>query len=250
MSTPCIQGRSLNGEKYKVKYIIMLRKTGFTPDNYYHIYNRGTDKREIFLNDSDYSRFIALLYICNNTKPVHIQWFTQERPLDEIFNIQRENILIDIGAYCLMPNHLHLLVKEKEGNGISQFMKKLSTAYAMYFNKKYERSGNLFQGRFKAELANTDEYLKYLFSYIHLNPIKLLEPDWKEKGIKDEKCAINFLNNYQWSSYRFYTDRKQKDPILDKNKFPDYFENIKEFKTFITEWLNYQINKDLFKVGP
>ena len=225
----------------------MFRKAGFAPNNYYHIYNRGTDKREIFLNNSDYLRFIALLYICNNIKPVHIQWFTQERPLDEIFNIQRENILIDIGAYCLMPNHFHLLVKEKEENGISNFMRKLSTAYAMYFNKKYERSGNLFQGRFKSELIDKNEYLKYLFSYIHLNPIKLIEPNWKETGIKDEGRAIKFLNNYQWSSYVFYIGGKQKDPILDKNKFPDYFENIKEFKTFIAGWLNYQ---SLFKVGP
>jgi len=139
-----------------------------------------------------------------------------------------------------MPNHFHLLIKENTDNGISMFMKKLCTAYAMYFNKKNERSGILFQGRFKAEIADTDEYLKYLFAYIHLNPVKSIELDWKENGIKNEEHVIKFLNDYQWSSYGFYIGEKQKDPILDIKEFPNYFENFKEFKIFIADWLNYK----------
>ncbi len=212
----------------------MFRKINFVPGEYYHIYNRGTDKREIFSDYSDYFRFIALLYICNNTKRVDLF----EKPsLEKILRTPREKTLINIGAYCLMPNHFHLLAKEKEENGISQFMKKLSTAYAMYFNKKYERSGNLFQGRFKAELVNTDNYLKYLFAYIHLNPVKLLEPDWKEKGINNTARANEFLKTYHWSSYPFYTGIKSSDPLLNTEEFPEYFKNINEFKSFIDEWL-------------
>ena len=216
----------------------MLRKVNFAPDNYYHIYNRGTDKRTIFLNKPDYLRFLALLYACNQNEPIRLgrqDW--QDRSLPEK---KRKTTLIDIGAYCLMPNHFHLLLREKSETGISLFVQKLSTAYAMYFNKKNERNGNLFQGRFKSELADKDEYLNYLFAYIHLNPIKLIEPDWKEKGIKNPDRAIKFLENYMWSSYPFYVGRRQKDPILEPEEFPNYFENFKEFGDFIKEWLDYQ----------
>jgi len=221
----------------------MFRKTSFIPDNYYHIYNRGTDKREIFLDNSDYLRFVVLLHLCNNAKPIHVQRLIQGRSLNELSetaNAQKENTLVDIGAYCLMPNHFHLLLREKGEIGTSFFIRKLCTAYAMYFNKKNKRSGNLFQGRFKAELVNKDGYLNYLFAYIHLNPIKLIEPNWKENGIKDEKGIIEFLDNYQWSSYIFYTGKKRENSILDIKEFPNYFENFKEFKVFIKEWLNYQ----------
>src|SRR3989338_5483185 len=100
-----------------------------------------------------------------------------------------------------MPNHFHLLLKEIEMGGISQFMGKLSTAYSMYFNKKYERTGSLFEGRFKSSRIANDNYLHYLFAYIHLNPIKLIEPMWKEKGINDFARAKEFLGRYNYSSY-------------------------------------------------
>ena len=91
-----------------------------------------------------------------------------------------------------MPNHFHILVKEKIENGISKFMGKLTTGYSMYFNKRYDRTGSLFQGVFKSVHADSDEYLKYLFAYIHLNPIKLINPEWKENGIKDKNRANAF----------------------------------------------------------
>ena len=213
----------------------MIRKTNFIPGNYYHIYNRGTDKREIFLCDSDYFRFIVLLYICNNTERVDL---FEKSSLEKILEMKRKNVFIDIGAYCLMPNHFHLLVKERKSNGISNFMEKLGTAYAMYFNRKYERSGNLFQGRFKAELADKDEYLRYLFSYIHFNPIKLMEPEWKEKGIKNPAGADEFLKIYRWSSYNFYAGNKTNDPILNIKEFPEYFESFNTFNSFADEWLS------------
>lgn len=224
----------------------MFRKASLILGNYYHIYNRGTDKREIFLNGTDYLRFTTLLYISNNIEPVklydamRLPKTKREKSLLEILETKIEETIVDIGAYCLMPNHFHLLIREKIENGISIFMKKLCTAYVMYFNKNNERTGTLFQGRFKAELADKDSYLEYLLAYIHLNPIKLIEPDWKEKGIKNLRHANEFLDNYKWSSYPFYTGKKQNDPILNIKEFPDYFGNFQEFKTFINEWLDYQ----------
>jgi len=219
----------------------MLRKITFVPENYYHIYNRGTEKRNIFINEIDYLRFLVLLYLCNDIKPVKIdELLSQGRSLRDLLSITREKNLVDIGAYCIMPNHFHLLIREKTENGISVFMKKLGTAYSMYFNKKNERSGNLFQGRFKAELIDTDQYLKYLFAYIHLNPIKLIEPEWKEKGINNIKKANKFLEDYQWSSYLSYTKENNKDSLLNKGVFPEYFETKKEFNDFINDWLAFR----------
>jgi len=125
--------------------------------------------------------------------------------------------------------------------GISKFMQKLSTAYSMYFNSKYKRTGSLFEGKFKSEHAETDRYLKYLFSYIHLNPVKLVQADWKKAGIKNKKQAINFLSNYKYSSFLDYSVLKSRPEfaILDKESFPRYFPNREKFLKEIFEWLSY-----------
>ena len=142
-----------------------------------------------------------------------------------------------------MPNHFHLLLYEKRESGISLFTEKLLTAYSMYFNKKNIRTGKLFEGRFKATHANSDEYLKYLFSYIHLNPVKIIDPEWKENGIADRKKAEQYLENYLYSSYPDYSGRiREENPILDRNDFPRYFEDVRGFSRTIAEWLSFNKN--------
>lgn len=220
--------------------IKMNRKIIFAPNNFYHIFSRGTEKRDIFLCDKDYERFIILLYLCNSKNPVSVRdHFRRGRTSAEILQTDRGKTLVDLGAYCLMPNHFHLLLREKIDNGITLFMKKLNTAYAMYFNVKNERDGNLFQGKFGAHHLDDNNYLKYIFAYIHLNPIKLIEPNWKEKGIKNFDRAKSFLESYFWSSYRNYIT-KGSNPILNMVEFPEYFESSREFKDFIDFWLNFQ----------
>lgn len=215
----------------------MLRKINFVPDNYYHIYNRGVEKRKIFLEKSDYERFLVLLYLGNDIQPVNIRdHFRKGGSFAEMFSKERKESLVDIGAYCLMPNHFHLLLKPKTEEGITAFMKKICTGYSMYFNLKNQRSGTLFQGEFRANLTDKDQYLKYLFAYIHLNPVKLIEGEWKTKGIKNIKKARKFLESYQWSSYLYYTGAKLPDPILNSKEFPEYFKNSKEFNDFINDW--------------
>src|SRR3989339_312347 len=194
-----------------------LRRTPLVTGEYYHIYNRGVEKREIFSDKEDYSHFLKLLYICNSIKSITLREIGK--------NFDRENTIVDIGAYCLMPNHFHLLCHEKIENGISLFMKKLLTAYAMYFNKKYERSGVLFQGRFKSEHASTDKYLKYLYAYIHLNPAKLKEPKWRELRNRSSKELLNFVKNYPYSSLYEYLNKKIK--VTNPEVFPSYFPNAK-----------------------
>jgi putative transposase len=216
----------------------MERKFSFSIDEYYHIYTRGTERREIFLDKSDKERFLKLLFVLNSGRAFKFR---------DVKDIRYENILrgnprTSIGSFCLMPNHIHLLLRETEEGGISSFMKKLLTAYSMYFNKKYKRTGGLFESTFRAEHIDNDNYLKYLFAYIHLNPIKLIEPDWKEKGIQDQKFAEEYLKNYKYSSYEDYMNDEEREEalILTKESFPGYFDQPKDFKDFITDWLTYR----------
>jgi len=221
----------------------MERKVSFAPGEYFHIYNRGTEKIKIFNNTNDYQRFLESLYLFNSTKRIVLRSISKKKR----FNYDREDTLVDIGAYCLMPNHFHLLIRSKNDFGVSNFMKKLLTAYSMYFNKKYNRSGVLFQGPFKAQHVTRDEYLKYLFSYIHLNPIKLVDKDWKEKGIQDFEQSRKFLNSYKNSSYVDYIgDNRLESSILNKIAFPEYFKFSNDFDQFINFWISFKNNLEKY----
>lgn len=159
----------------------------------------------------------------------------------KLLSLDRGDTLVDLIAYCLMPNHFHLLVREHTEGGISRFMQKLTTAYTMYFNTRYERTGALFQGKYKAEHAHEDRYLKYLISYIHLNPVKLIEPNWKENGIKNLRKAREFLETYHYSSFQDFSGLERPEScIVSPSTLPKYFETPQSFKANVTEWLEYQ----------
>ena len=214
----------------------MQRTIEFSEGEYYHIYNRGVDKRDIFQSDRDGERFLKLLFVSNGTKP----FIYREIEKMKLHEIDRGEPLVAIGAYCLMPNHFHLLVKETSTGGISKFMEKLGTGYSMYFNKKNSRTGFLFQGNFKAEHVDNDEYLKYLLAYIHLNPVKLIEPEWKETGIRDKQRAQKYLGQYRYSSYGDYLgEATDESLILSKTEFPEYFTATRDFSDYISDWLDY-----------
>ena len=223
-----------------ILYCVMERKLQFAIGEYYHVYSRGVEKRNIFHSDADRMRFIKLLFLANNTK----QFVFRDVEHLALKDIDRGDGLVAIGAYCLMPNHFHILVKPTAENGLSVFMQKLTTGYSAYFNKKHNRVGPLFQSRFKAEHVNQDRYLKYLFAYIHLNPIKLIEPMWKEKGIHNVERAKQFLKDYRHSSYQDYVNNdgdsdREETLILSKNEFPKYFESMTDHTELINELLNY-----------
>ena len=226
----------------------MQRKIDFSVGEYYHVYSRGTDKRTIFLEQKDYQRFKVLLYICNNIDPVDMcKYFQGGSTLTGLFKTKRGETLVDIGVYCLMPNHFHVLIKEKIEGGITKFLMKLLTAYSMYFNKKNSRTGTLFESKFKAKHIDSDEYLKYLFAYIHLNPIKLVDPKWKENGINDRENAKKYLAEYAFSSYLDYQNiERLETKIINREAFPEYFTPKEDFNVFIDEWL--MLSKELEKI--
>lgn len=214
-----------------------IRKFSFMPGEFYHVYNRGNSKQKIFHTKSDYEHFISLLYLCNTNLNLNLYISEKTKGFDR-YSVEREDLLVDIGAYCLMPNHFHLLLTECEEGGVSKFMQKLSTAYVMYYNKKYSRTGGLFEGKFKSQYIDNDTYLKYIFSYIHLNPIKLIQKNWKEEGIQDREAVIKYLNNYEYSSYLdFLGNNRIQGSIINTKPYPNYFENKSVFQNEIFDWL-------------
>jgi putative transposase len=220
----------------------MLRKDPFITGEYYHIYNRGIDKRIIFKSKNDYERLILLLYVCNSNKEQSFRLDNlinqQHKIFDEILILDRGESLVSIGAWCLMTNHFHLLVKQEVDGGITKFMKKLGTGYSMFFNIKYQRKGALFGGPFKSKLiGNDDNYMRQMFAYIHLNALDIQFSGWEDNLNKSSTEIKKFLELYRYSSYQDYVgwDRVEKS-ILNKDAFPDYFGNSQSFKDFVENY--------------
>lgn len=226
-----------------------MRKTKFVPGEFYHIYNRGNSKQEIFFDDQDYERFQKLLYICNGQKSFNFRDDIVSENINA-YMFDRGEDIIKICTYALMPNHFHLFVfiplYQVKGNvyktrTISDFMKNLTRAYARYFNEKYERSGSLFEGPFKSRHVEDDIYFKYLFAYINLNPVKLLQANWREVGLESISGAGAFLNDYKFSSfYDFFVDPDRLESvILDKKTFTSRLPEGTSLREEILDWLKF-----------
>jgi len=209
------------------------RKIKLVPGEFYHIYNRGNSKQIIFKDDFDYQRFQILLFLSNSSTNFKVENLRKGKI--DFFEADRGEQLVAIGAYCLMPNHYHLLLTPLVDDGVSLFMKKLGTGYSMFFNTRYDRTGTLFEGRYKSQWADTDEYLKYLYSYIHLNPMKLYDANWKESVLQD--TSITFIENYLFSSYWDMCNEKKRreHKILTNTAFPQYFSKS-ESASHIHDW--------------
>jgi putative transposase len=206
-----------------------LRKQSFVPGEFYHLYNRGTEKRIIFKDSKDYQHFLFLMYVCNTTKSIELRNIGK--------NFDRGETIVDIGAYCLMPNHFHILIREKIEGGISKYMLKLLTAYSMYFNKKHKRTGKLYENKFKSIHANTDRYLKYLYSYIHLNPAKLIDKNWRKNKNRNIVNLLKHIFLYSYSSLKEYANSEFK--LINPMPFPAYFKKPDDHKKKLFEWLNF-----------
>ena len=204
----------------------------FTENGYYHIYNRGVEKRIIFMDDQDYRVFLHLLkFYLSPPDPLVNHPLTSLTGLDPVrlrpfTTLEKE---IDLYAYCLMPNHFHLLLKQITRDGITKLLIKVLTTYVMYFNKRYKRVGHLFQGTYKGVLIDSDAYLLHLSRYIHLNP----------SGLTGSNPVT-----YLYSSYSYYLGIKNASWV--KPKFIlDYFQTnkndlflpkkINSYKNFVEE---------------
>lgn len=219
----------------------------YVENGFYHVFNRGIEKRNIFLEDADYRYFLYLLrsyllppeitinQIKNNLR------LSEEVKAQEIIKIINEkNFFNKINVFCfvLMPNHYHLLLRQKGKNDMEIFMKGLNTRYVMFFNKKYHRTGHLFEGRYKAVHIDKEEYFLHLSRYIHLNPKEIL--DKKEP-----------LSKYPWSSYPAYLGEKNY-LWLKKDKILFYFKEKKgygfsSYQGFVEGYRETDEEKSLYK---
>ncbi len=215
-----------------------LRSVKLVESEFYHVYNRGTDKRLLFRDDTDSQRFLKLLYLSNSVGSINVRNILRKN--NEPYTFERGAPLVSIGAYCLMPNHFHILLTPCVEDGISLFMKKLGTGYSMYFNKRYNRTGTLFEGPFKARWADSDTYLKYLYAYIHLNPLKL----WSRVDLATESSVeetLSFLQSYRYSSLSDYLQAPRLEKvIIDPKPFPEYFETAADHINELQDWLSYK----------
>jgi len=221
-----------------------LRETNLVEKEYYHIYNRGNGKNKIFNSEEDYDRFCKLLFICNSKRSFTFRDSVVDQKIDA-WDFERGEQLVEICAWVLMPNHFHIILISHRSdlwgekyNPITEFMRKLSTAYAMYFNKKYGRTGSFFEGKFKSKNISKDNYFNYIFSYVHLNPIKLIQADWKENGINNKKEATEHLKSFLYSSFQdFYGVSRKEGKIINKDSLPEDFKinHINELFEWITE---------------
>jgi len=203
-----------------------MRKTEFANGEYYHIYNRGVDKREVFLENADYFRFLKAIKVFNQIDPTgSLRIEDRSEASRKEASLLSSPPLVDFIAYCLNPNHYHFIVKQLEDRGVEKFMHKLGTSYTKYFNHKNDRSGVLFQGPFKSVHIDSNKYLLLLSAYVNANHRIHNYPEI----------------NWPYSSYLDYIGKRngklcQKEVIL------------RQFNNDFDEYKNYvKINADYFK---
>ena len=214
----------------------------FVNGEFYHVLNRGVEQRSIFLDDEDYLRFLNSVLVFNdkNPTPWNLRGFWNTNNSSSLIeNYKPQDPLVEIHAFTLMGNHFHFLLKQIRNNGISDFMRKIG-GYAYYFNKKYQRIGSLFQGRFKAVLIKNEKQLKNIFVYIHANAVEIIEPKWKEFKVENPNKAISFVKEYKWSSCRDYLAERKNSNLLTSDFFLKLFENKENCEKEIKSWIDFK----------
>ncbi|MCX6786796.1 MAG: transposase [Candidatus Kaiserbacteria bacterium] len=195
------------------------RRVPFAVNEWYHCYNRGIEKRIVFEDTRDYHRFLELLYLANDEFPLRRSDISIHK-FEEILKIPRGKKLVAIGAFCLMPNHFHLVLKEVSEGGVTAFMRKIGTAYTLYFNARHRRNGNLFLKPFRSIHVFTDRYFQHLINYIHCNSATLYEPEWMASHVVDPQFLGEQIAAYPYSSLSAHAGiRTPISAILDAEIF-------------------------------
>lgn len=191
-----------------------MKRNEFQNNEYYHIYNRGVDKRQVFNDNYDYNRFLTSMKEFNRIKPVgslyELQYLGVQLPSDK-------QPLVEVFCYCLLPNHYHLILKQIEDNGIEKIMHKINTGYTNYFNKKNNRSGSLFQGRYKAKHIYSTYYLEYISAYVLGN---------------SEIHELCEFDKWQWSNLKYFFDDRNEVKEFNKLILGNYWA-INEFEKYV-----------------
>lgn len=203
-----------------------MRSVEILPGEHYHVYNRGNDRKTIFLDDRDHARFLFLiLYFQTPANFQQIYRIIKTFLKKKVFEVDTSKHIfskryVELENFALMPNHFHLLVYQKEPAGISQYMQRTLNSYTKYFNTKYEKSGHLFQGPYKIVRVEDNEQLLHLSAYIHRNPREIRH--WTKRE-----------NQYPWSSYQDYVTKNRWGNLLAQNTITDQFKDVKEYRKFV-----------------
>lgn len=214
-----------------------MRKVEFANGEYYHIFNRGVDKREIFSNARDYERFLSSMDLLNDEQEgLMIEWRdfkkgNSKAKLDDFLKLRfrKRNFLVEIIAYCLNPNHYHFILKQVADKGIEKFLHKIGISHTKYYNRKNKRSGSLFQGVFKSVHIDSNEYLLYLSAYVNKNNFI---------------HGYNKKNNWPYSSLPDYLG-KRNDKLVKKYIILGQFKDVEEYKDFMYKNALYMKEKKL-----
>jgi putative transposase len=191
---------------------------------YYHIYNRGVEKRAIFLDEQDYKVFLGYMKFYLEKPSLQGQALQVVSPSKVLKNYHDQ---IELLAYCLMPNHFHFFIKQSTDRGIAEFMQSLVLKYVLYFNKKYMRVGSLFQGRYKTVLIDNEDLFVYISKYIHRNPIDILPA----------RPGLAGMEGYRYSSYGNYLGLFSQS-WLKTNEILGYFSKMcfrNNYQSFVEE---------------
>ena len=196
-----------------------MRKIKFANGEYYHIYNRGVDKRKIICDEKDANRFIQGMKEFNTLEPIgsiYAAVFRNKKAKDLRDLVPKKEKLAGFICYCVNPNHFHFILCQTIDDGISKFMHRLGSGYTSYFNQKYKRSGSLFQGPFQATHINSDEYLLHTSVYVNLN-----------NKVHDLK---NVIFRSSWKEYS-----QNQQGLSEKGIILDQFRNTAEYENFAKE---------------
>ncbi|MBU4299414.1 transposase [Patescibacteria group bacterium] len=236
------------------------RKRELIKGEFYHLILRRLGNEPLFIDIDDYYRGIFSIYEFNDARSVLISQRRIARtrfkkivqqieggeipikivePKKSLIMVDKRDLLVEILVFCLMPNHIHLLVREIRKGGISKFMQKLGSGYSSYFKNKYgiKIKGHFFQDRFTAVHIKTEEQLIVVFVYIHTNPISLIEPKWKKLGIANPGKVIKFIENYKWSSYQDYIGKKNFPSLTSRDFLLKIMGGKEGCKKWVEGWI-------------
>ncbi len=219
---------------------------------YYHVVVRAVGDTIVFDDEDDFYRGIFSIYEFNNNKSVNM--FNRRRnrliekkneaPCEVGLNTKliipdKRSRFVDMLAFSFMPNHLHLILKQLKDNGISKFMQKFGTGFANYFNEKYDRIGHLFN-KFRAVHIKDDNQFKNAFVYVHTNLISVIEPGWKEHGIKNPGKIKEFLENNKRHSYMDYLGKKAFPSVTQRDFLLEAMGGGRGCKAYTDAWIEHK----------
>lgn len=240
----------------------------------YHLVMRRIENELLFGDIDDYYRGIFYIYECNTTAPItirerrrlrkqfkksiqlieinrgltHDNLYRGQTPVrsvkigEMVVPVDNRDLMVEVLCFCLMPNHIHLLVRQLKAHGISKFIQKIASGYAAYFKSKYgiKIRGYFFLDRFSAIHIKTDKQLRVVVTYIHTNPAVLVEPGWKEKGVEDTEKVIKFLEEYKWSSYQDYLGKKNFPSVTERKFVHEVIGGKEGCQKWVENWVKYK----------